>query len=871
RPVFTLGPNTPGFQSGDGKYMIWFTGGRGREDGEIRDANPGTFYSALSNIDIEIQHGNPAAVGIRSHWAQHCFIAHVDFRIGSGRAGIEEVGNESEDLRFFGGEYGIITTKPSPSWPYALVDAEFTGQRVAAIRTEEGGLTLIRNHFSNSPTAISINENRAEELWMKDCRMENISGPALIINDLKSARTEINLQNVACNSVPTLAKFREGGSEIAGAGQAYVVKHFTHGLHISDLGAIPEVKSTLETAKVSAMPEAVASDIPSLPPTDSWVDITSLGAKGDGTTDNTEIIRDAIAKHKTLYFPTGRYVVRDRIALKSDTVLIGLNPITTQLALNDSTPGYQLEKDALGPKPLLEAPPGGRNIVTGLVLDTGGINPRAVACKWQAGSNSYMNDVKFYGGHGSVNLAFLPQPEPRPDARAGIYNNNHTADADIRRKWDSQYPSLWVTNGGGGTFKDIWTASTFAQAGMAVSDTATEGRVYAMSSEHHVRNEIKFTRASNWQVYALQMEEERGEGPAVLPLSIEDCSNLTFGNLYIYRVMSTYSPYPYGVKIRRSHDLRFFNVHTYGPSKFTVDDTVADLSTGLHSRSREIASLYVSGEGGKPHLTAGVEKLAGGFSNIDNLATDAEGNVYFVDARWQSIYRWMPATHELQLLRDNALSPVGLTVDKSGNVIILTSTGSVYSFKPGSSDDLITMLDAKPLSSHPDGIAVLPTTRWRDSHDFLSANQKPAPWEYVSPDGSLFIPATNDFKNAGPNSSIFSTIDLIRAYQLTQARPGATVYIGDEFGQKTYSFKVSPDGSLSDPRVIAEEGEAGVATDSHGNVYVCAGDIFVHDPSGKHINRIELPERPTSIVFGGADGKTLFIGARSSLYSIRMR
>jgi len=98
-----------------------------------------------------------------------------------------------------------------------------------------------------------------------------------------------------------------------------------------------------------------------------------------------------------------------------------------------------------------------------------------------------------------------------------VYNNNRTADPDIRRKWDAQYPSLWVTNGGGGTFKDIWNASTFAQAGMHVSDTKTEGRVYAMSSEHHVRNEIKFTRASNWQVYALQMEEERGEGPNVLP------------------------------------------------------------------------------------------------------------------------------------------------------------------------------------------------------------------------------------------------------------------------------------------------------------------------------------------------------------------
>src|ERR1017187_4417118 len=67
------------------------------------------------------------------------------------------------------------------------------------------------------------------------------------------------------------------------------------------------------------------------------------------------------------------------------------------------------------------------------------------------------------------------------------------------------------SDGGGGTFKDIWTPNTFAQAGVYISDTATEGRIYALSSEHHVRNEVKLRNVSNWQIYALQMEEERGE------------------------------------------------------------------------------------------------------------------------------------------------------------------------------------------------------------------------------------------------------------------------------------------------------------------------------------------------------------------------
>src|SRR5580700_5872105 len=49
RPVFVLGPNTPGFQDGDGKYMVHFVSDRPDDGQPIRDANPGTFYSAMSN------------------------------------------------------------------------------------------------------------------------------------------------------------------------------------------------------------------------------------------------------------------------------------------------------------------------------------------------------------------------------------------------------------------------------------------------------------------------------------------------------------------------------------------------------------------------------------------------------------------------------------------------------------------------------------------------------------------------------------------------------------------------------------------------------------------------------------------------------
>jgi len=62
-----------------------------------------------------------------------------------------------------------------------------------------------------------------------------------------------------------------------------------------------------------------------------------------------------------------------------------------------------------------------------------------------------------------------------------------------------------------------------------------------------------------------------------------------------------------------------------------------------------------------------------------------------------------------------------------------------------------------------------------------------------------------------------------------------------------------------------------VAVDIRGNVYLAAGQIYVYTPAGQLLDTIQVPERPLQVVFGGVDGRTLFIPARSSLYSVRVR
>jgi sugar lactone lactonase YvrE len=890
RPVFVLGKNTPGYQDGIG-YMVMLTGNRPPVSGalpkrpgrpaqpvigivppndRIADANPGTFYTAMSNIDFEIQDGNPAAVAARLRVAQHSYLAHMDFHIGSGLAGLHDVGNEAEDLHFYGGQYGIMTKKPSPGWQFTLIDATFDGQSKAAIKEHEAGLTLIRAQIRNTPTAISIDPDYSEELWVKDSRFENISGPAVIVSNEYGLRTEINLEDIVCKNVPIFAMLRESETKLPGRGEIYRVTTMSHGLTFASPSSHGEVKTDYDGEKLTSMPELVPSDIPPLPPQNTWVNLKTLGAKGDGTTDDTAAIRQAIATHRVLYIPTGRYIITDTLTLRPDTVLIGLHPSTTQFDIPDSTPAFQ---GPGSPKPLLEAPKGGTNIVVGIGLYTNGINSRAVAAKWMAGKDSLMDDVRFLGGHGTS----IPGMSP-------IYNNTHTADTDINRRWDSQYPSLWVTDGGGGTFANIWTPSTFAQAGMFISNTTTEGRVYELSSEHHVRNEIKLDHVSNWKIYALQTEEERGEGPFCLPLSIDNSSNITVANYHSYRVVSSYQPFPNAVHVADSQNIRFRNVHVYGDNKVSFDNSIiVDGKTPAQVRNREFASLTVDtsiNDAPKPALKsspvvaegAKVERLTGGFYNISGAAVDPQGQLYFVDAHWQRIYRWLAEEKRAAIVRDSPLEPTQLVFDRAGNLMVVSyaGNGTVYTFKPDARDEEVTLLKPQPAAPRPGMTPVLPLNYWRNENDFVKSVPVAKPFQYVSPDGSTFIPAGHDFVDGELYYGI-KMADLLRAFGVGKAIENKAFYVTDESMQKTYSAEIGTDGTLTNVRLFAQAGGESVVQDSQGNVYIAAGQVYVYDPSGKLIDTIRVPDRPTDLVFGGKDGRTLYILARSSLYSIQTK
>jgi hypothetical protein len=909
RPVLLLADRTPGFQDGV-KHMVIFAG-RGVEppppafarkppfpppgsvpfNDNIADANPGTFYPALGNIDIQVGIGNEGTAAIRFHAAQHAYLQHMDFDLGTAFAGVYMVGNYGADLHFKGGRYGIVTEKPSPAWSFTLVDSTFEGQRDAGIREHEAGLTMLNVTFRNTPVGIEIDRGYGDWLYGQRLRFDNVSKAAVIVSNEDNAFTQVSVDDAVATGTPVFAHFRDSGKAVGRTGP-YRVKAFTHGLTLPAVGAIGRYETRFDAEPLPNLPAAGPKVIRELPPVEQWVNVRTLGVTGDGKTDDTAAIAAAIEAHPVLYFPSGFYQVTDTLRLKPETVLIALHPSTTQIVIPDGTKGFQ---GVGGPKALIEAPTGGDNLVSGLGLFTGGINARATALLWKAGASSLVDDVKVQGGHGT----FL-----QDGSRFDPYDPYHAGDKDPRKRWDVQYHSIWVTDGGGGTFTNVWSVNTYAQSGFYVSDTKTPGRILQLSAEHHGRFEIGLNRVENWQLHAPQTEEEVGESPDALSLDIRNSRNILVTNYHGYRVTRTFKPAPMAVRLENVAGIRFRNVHvnaesglgtadSLGPatflraSKFAYENAIVDVSRHLQVREREFAVLDIPPDATsqpRPAPAAGVKvsKLADGFWSISGGAVGPDGKLWFVERRFHRIHGWS-AAEGLTLERDASLDPVNLTVDKAGNLVVLSAEGpegTVYTFTPGSPETEMSVL-APTTAGPPAGCElVLPVNYWnngefKDQYDpaadhfttlaemFARDMAVPNARYHVSRDGSVALPALRTFQQ-GPG---WRWSNAMQTYGFITAKPGSRVFVTNGSEIKTYSGLLGARGELTDLKVFANRGGESVAVGPDGRVYVANGQVFVYAPDGKEIGRIDVPARPLQLLFGGKDRRTLFILTHHALYS----
>ncbi len=906
RPVILLGANTPGFQQGVSTMVVF--GGDDQyavgkvpvpvptvvpRDKIVRDANSGTFYSSMSNIDIEIAEGNPGAAGVRFRMAQHAFLSHMEFRLGSAFAGVYQAGNVMEKVTFKGGRYGIVTEKTSPAWQFTLIDSTFEGQRDAAIREHEVDLTLVNVAIRDTPVGIEIDRGYSDSLYGKDVRFERVSKAGVVVSNENNVFTQIGFDNAVAIDSPVFARFRESGKTVAGKGRAYRVSAFSYGLTLPKLGEMGSYATQAEIQPLATLPARRDPAVRALPPMTAWTNVRTLGVKGDGTSDDTAALQKAIDGNRVLYFPIGFYKVTDRLKLRPDTVLIGLHPAITQLTIPDDNPAHRGLGSVI---PILETPQGGDNILSGLGLFTGRVNPRASAVLWRSGANSLMQDVKIMGGGGT------PTADGKPLGTQQARSGDPVADG----RWDAQYPSIWVTDNGGGTFTDVWSPNTFAQAGFYVTNTSTPGHVYEMSVEHHVRNEFVLDNVANWEFLAPQTEQEVGDGPDAVSLEIRNSRNLLFANYHGYRVTRSYHPALSAVRLFNSSDIRFRNLHVNAESgyagcddegcgtflrvsKYPFDNAIQDVTGKRLVREREFARLDVGAverQVAEKPLSGKVEKLEDGFYSISGATVDAQGRLYFIDRRFQRIQRWTEAKG-LEIIRDHALDPVNLAIDASGHLLVLSSLGpkgAAYAIDPDGPRDQLTRIEPTPMGAG--AKTLLPVNWWangefrdqlnQQTHQFTTMAElfakeamEPKSQAYVSPDGSLALPAFRVWQQGPIDHVGWRWSHALNANGLVGGKQGERLFVTNGSENVTYTGTVGPAGTLTNLKPFANRGGESVAVAPDGRVYVANGQVFVYGADGKALGRIDVPERPLQILFGGADKRTLFILTHHALYATR--
>jgi DNA-binding beta-propeller fold protein YncE len=419
----------------------------------------------------------------------------------------------------------------------------------------------------------------------------------------------------------------------------------------------------------------------------------------------------------------------------------------------------------------------------------------------------------------------------------------------------------------------------------------------------------------NWDVNAPQTEEEAGESPEALSLELDWSRNILIANFHGYRVTRSRAPFPSAVRLYQSEEVHFRNLHVNAESgyatcdkngcgtylrvsKFPYEDAIEDVTHHLAVREREFAVLDIPKASARPAPPASavlapgvhVEKLEDGFYSISGAAVDSAGKLYFVDHHEQRIYGWSK-TEGLTIERDHPLDAVNLGFDDAGDLMVVSSAGAagtVYSFRPGTRDDQITVLEPRPSVAHAKGTFLLPVNYWingefKDQLDLNTYAFTTIPQmfaaevtarkanEYVAPDGAVFLPAGRVFQQGPVNdASGWRFSDNLDTYGLLKARAGQAVFVSSESEDRTYSAVVQPDGSLGDLKRFTERGGECVAVDARGNVYVANGQIVVYSPAGKQVGEIDVPERPIDIVFGGLGGNTLFILSHHALFAAQV-
>ncbi|WP_157363677.1 SMP-30/gluconolactonase/LRE family protein [Alkaliflexus imshenetskii] len=253
------------------------------------------------------------------------------------------------------------------------------------------------------------------------------------------------------------------------------------------------------------------------------------------------------------------------------------------------------------------------------------------------------------------------------------------------------------------------------------------------------------------------------------------------------------------------------------------------------------------------------------FKFTEGPASDAYGNVYFTDQPNNRIHKWS-LDGTISLFMEESGRANGLYFDNEGNLLACADENNqLWSIDVASRnvDVLIDNFDNLKLNG--------PNDLWVDARGgiyFTDPYYKREYWQ--NPEQEIYYERVYYLLPDGSDVIIVDD-ELVKPNGIIGTPDGKVLYVADIGDDKTYSYTIHSDGTLSNRTLFCSKGSDGMTIDNRGNVYLTGDGVMVFNPSGEMIEHIKIDQPWTAnVTFGGASQNILFITAMNSIYTLQM-
>lgn len=256
--------------------------------------------------------------------------------------------------------------------------------------------------------------------------------------------------------------------------------------------------------------------------------------------------------------------------------------------------------------------------------------------------------------------------------------------------------------------------------------------------------------------------------------------------------------------------------------------------------------------------------IAEGFEFTEGPVWHPEGYLLFSDIPANTIYRYVPGEAPQPFLNPSGNSN-GLTFDRLGRLLACEHGGRRVSRMSdnGVMETLADQYGGKRLNS-PNDIVV---------HSSGAIFFTDPPYGIDPDPGEQGFNGVYRLDTDGTVTLLSQ--DMNRPNGLALSQDESLLYVDDSRNRHVLAFSLDSALGVGEARVLvdmdvdASGGPDGMKLDSQGNLYVTGpGGLWVITPDGQHLGTVEFPQLPANLCFGGSDYKTIYVTARTGLYSI---